>query len=158
MPSSFLVRDLASEYSGRPLDVPAEQHLLESVEHIVLQYPTYWYAPPAHLKTWLDEVMTRGWAYGTGAPGALRGKTLRVATTTGGARDGYREDGFHGWEYDEIVTPMRATARRLGLRWLPPFVVHGVRELSDSDLAARAREYHSLLLDTENAPAESFAA
>jgi putative NADPH-quinone reductase len=158
IPPTVLVHDLAKEYGGGPADILAEQRLLESVDHIVLLYPTYWYAPPALLKGWLDDVMTRGWAYGTGAPGALRGKTLRVATTTGGAHDAYREGGFHGWEYEAVLTPMKATARRLGLRWLPPFVVHGVRDLSDDDLAMLARRYHDLLADTDAARPEPSAA
>jgi len=80
------VRDLRRLYPDGRIDVAAERASVEAVENIVLQYPTHWYAPPAFLKTWLDEVLVRGWAYGTGGPGALAGKTLRVATSTGVTR------------------------------------------------------------------------
>ena len=128
-----------------PLDIPAEQRALEAADEIVLQYPTYWYSPPATLKNWLDEVLVRGWAYGTGAPGALAGKGLRVVTTTGGAADAYRPDGFHGWHFDDVLIPMKALARRLGMAWREPLAVHGVRELDAASLAELGLRYRALI-------------
>jgi putative NADPH-quinone reductase len=118
---------------------------VEAVENIVLQYPTHWYSPPAILKTWLDEVLVRGWAYGTGGPGALAGKTLRVATSTGGTTEAYSPGGFHGWDYSDILIPLQATARRLGMQWLSPFILHGVRDLTDQQLHGLAQDYRSLV-------------
>lgn len=139
------VRDLHALYPDGRLDLDAERRVLESVDHVVLQYPTHWYSPPGLLKTWLDNVLVRGWAYGTGAAGALAGKTLRVVTSTGGAAEAYHPDGFHGWRFDDILIPMRATARRLGMRWVDPFVVHGVREVTDPELATLVEEYRTLV-------------
>ncbi|MBS1673655.1 MAG: NAD(P)H-dependent oxidoreductase [Actinobacteria bacterium] len=127
------------------LDVRAEQSALEAVDDIVLLYPTYWYSPPALLKRWLDEVLVRGWAYGTGAPGALAGKTLRIVTTTGGVRDGYRDGELHSFEYDAILAPLKATAHRLGLTWREPLVIHGVREIDDAQLADLGAAFERIL-------------
>jgi putative NADPH-quinone reductase len=140
------VRQLASLYPDGHIDVAAEQQALTSADHLVLQYPTYWYSTPALLKRWLDEVLTSPWAYGPGAPGALLGKTLRIVTSTGGVADAYHDGAFHGWEYDTILTPLKATARRLGMRWLDPIVLHGVREISDHRLGELAEVYRSVLL------------
>ncbi|MFZ4893054.1 NAD(P)H-dependent oxidoreductase [Plantibacter sp. Mn2098] len=139
------VRDLYALYPDGTIDLDAEHAALEAADHIVLQYPTHWYAPPALLKRWLDEVMSRGWAYGTGKPGVLAGKTVRIATTTGGTAEMYASDGFHGWPMDDVLIPMRATARRLGLVWVTPFVVHDVRGLTDDDLAREAGAYADVL-------------
>lgn len=139
------VRDLRRLYPDGHIDLAAERAAVEAAGNIVLQYPTHWYAPPAYLKTWLDEVLVRGWAYGTGAPGALAGKTLRVATSTGGAEEAYSPDGFHGWDYNDILIPLQATARRLGMLWLSPFVLHGVRDLTDEQLQDLAQDYRNLL-------------
>ena len=84
------IRILASLSANGAFDVKAEQAALSSADDIVLLYPTYWYSTPAPLKRWLDEVLQRGWAYGTGEPGALAGKSLRIVTTTGGSRSGLR--------------------------------------------------------------------
>jgi len=139
------VHDLRRMYPDGDIDLAAERAAVEAADNIVLQYPTHWYAPPAFLKTWLDEVLVRGWAYGTGAPGALAGKTLRVATSTGGAGEAYSPDGFHGWDYTDILIPLQATARRLGMQWLTPFVLHGVRDLTDQQLQGLAQDYRDLL-------------
>src|SRR5690242_19440988 len=82
--TDLAVRDLRRLYPAGRIALAAERDAVEAAHNIVLQYPTHWYAPPAFIKTWLDDVLVRGWAYGTGAPGALAGKTLRVATSTGG--------------------------------------------------------------------------
>jgi len=139
------VRDLRRLYPDGRIDVAAERASVEAVENIVLQYPTHWYAPPAFLKTWLDEVLVRGWAYGTGGPGALAGKTLRVATSTGGTTEAYSPNGFHGWDYSDILIPLQATARRLGMQWLSPFIIHGVRDLTDEQLHGLAQDYRNML-------------
>jgi len=139
------VRDLAAFYPDGVIDIAAEQQVLEGVDHVVLQYPTHWYTVPGLMKSWLDNVLARGWAYGTGAPGALKGKTLRVVTSTGGTASAYTPEGFHGWDYEEILIPMKATARRLGMVWDEPLVLHGARELTDLDLAKAGRLYRALL-------------
>ena len=139
------VRNLRRLYPDGRMDVAAERTAVEAADNVVLQYPTHWYAPLAFLKSWLDEVLVRGWAYGTGAPGALAGKTLRVVTSTGGTLEAYSPDGFHGWEYSDILIPLQATARRLGMRWLDPFVVHGVRDLADEQVQELAQDYRALL-------------
>jgi putative NADPH-quinone reductase len=141
------VRDLVALYPDGVIDVAAEQAALEGVDHVVLQYPTHWYTVPGLLKSWLDNVLVRGWAYGTGAAGALKGKSLRIVTSTGGAAAAYAPEGFHGWDYAEILIPMKATARRLGMTWDEPLVLHGARDLTDEDLAGAGRKYRALLED-----------
>jgi putative NADPH-quinone reductase len=139
------VRILADLYPGGVTDALAEQAALSRADDVVLLYPTYWYSMPAPLKNWLDAVMTRGWAYGTGAPGALAGKTLRVVTTTGGAEAGYRPGELHSYEYDAILAPLRATAHRLGMRWRAPLVIHGVRDIDDEMLAKLSGHFEQIL-------------
>jgi putative NADPH-quinone reductase len=138
------IRDIGALYPDGVIDVVAEQAALERADHVVLQYPTYWYSTPGAMKNWLDQVMTPGWAYGPGTPGVLAGKTLRIATTTGGTTDGYHAGQLHGFEYAELLTPLRATARRLGMEFAEPFVLHGVRDLSDAELADAAERYAGL--------------
>jgi putative NADPH-quinone reductase len=139
------VRVLTVLYPDGAIDVRAEQAALEAADHVVLLYPTYWYSPPAPLKRWLDEVMARGWAYGTGRPGALAGKTLRIVTTTGGEGAAYAPGELHSFEYDDILAPMKATSHRLGMTWRAPLVVHGVRGLDDEALQELSARFTALL-------------
>ncbi len=140
------VRDLAALYPDGVIDIEAEQRALEAADTVVLQYPTYWYTPPGILKTWLDTVLVRGWAYGSSKAGVLAGKGLRVVTSTGGIEAAYSPDGFHGWSFDDVLIPMRAIARRLGMRWLDPLVVHGVRDVTPAELDGFVAEYRRMLL------------
>jgi putative NADPH-quinone reductase len=147
------LHDLFALYPDFVINVPREQAALAAADEIVLQYPTHWYSVPGLMKQWLDEVLTRGWAYGSGTPGALAGKTLRVVTSTGGAADAYAPDRLHGWPYDEILIPLKATARRLGMQWTEPLVVHGARDVTDAKLATIADRYVALLQQPELAAA-----
>lgn len=140
-----VLRDLAALYPDGVIDVDAEQRALEAADTVVLQYPTYWYSPPALLKAWLDTVLVRGWAYGPSTPGVLAGKGLRVVTSTGGIEIAYASEGFHGWAFDDVLIPMRAIARRLGMRWLEPLVVHGVRDVTPAELDGFVGEYRRML-------------
>ncbi|MFF2299293.1 NAD(P)H-dependent oxidoreductase [Arthrobacter sp. NPDC058127] len=148
------IRHLTELYPTNVIDIPAEQHALSNADEIVLQYPTYWYSAPGIMKQWLDEVLTRGWAYGTGKPGALAGKRLRVVTTTGGTQDAYATDGSHGWDFNDILIPLQATARRLGMLWDEPLVIHGVRDITDPQLADHGKRYEAQLLEGKS-PAQA---
>jgi putative NADPH-quinone reductase len=128
-----------------PTLIAAEQRALAEADHVVLLYPTFWYSTPGVLKTWMDVVFSRGWAYGTGGSGALAGKTLTVVTTTGGGEAAYRPGELHSFEYDAILAPLKATAHRLGMRWGEPLVVHGARDVDEALLVELTGRFDDLL-------------
>jgi putative NADPH-quinone reductase len=139
------VHDIMALYPDHVIDIAVEQAALSGVDEVVLQYPTHWYSVPGLMKQWLDDVLVRGWAYGAGAPGALAGKSLRVVTSTGGAADAYATGQFHGWQYEDILIPLRATAKRLGMNWATPLVVHRARDITDEELTDLGERYRGLL-------------
>src|SRR5699024_8900323 len=68
-------------------DVRAEHEKVAKAELLVLQFPLWWYGPPAILKGWLDRVLTYGSAchVGTataGSPGAGRSWWSPPGTTS----------------------------------------------------------------------------
>lgn len=63
-------------------DLASEQRLLEQYDRIVLQFPLYWYMPPAIMKEWMDTVWADGWAWGE-CDHALCGKLIEAATSCG---------------------------------------------------------------------------
>ncbi|MBR8712780.1 NAD(P)H-dependent oxidoreductase [Porphyromonas levii] len=63
-------------------DLEKEQALLEQYDRIVLQFPLYWYMPPAIMKLWMDTVWAEGWAWGD-CPHALKGIIIEAATSCG---------------------------------------------------------------------------
>ncbi len=116
-----------------------ERGLLSAHKAIVLQFPFYWYSSPAIVKEWIDEVLSRGWAYGGGQ--ALAGKKLMIATTTGAPEALYRPDGVNGHTVEQLLAPFERTAALCGMVWVSPFILHGVRYLADEQLAERCQTY-----------------
>ena len=134
------VRYLYDLYPEGRIDVAAEQAALTAVDRIVLQFPMYWYSSPALLKQWQDDVLTHGWAYGSTGR-ALAGKELLVAVSTGA--DDYGRGG--SYSVNELLRPFQATADLCHLTYLEPFATTGALSIPDEALAARAREYATVL-------------
>lgn len=76
--------------SDGTFDIKEEQRLLEKYDRIVLQFPLYWYMPPAIMKCWLDTVWSEGWAWGD-SPHALRGKLIEGAVSCGAPEVAFSE-------------------------------------------------------------------
>ena len=134
------VRDLYALYPDYWIDVAVERAQLADAALLVWQHPLHWYGMPALLKLWLDEVFGFGWAYGPGGR-ALAGKDLWWVTSSGGSADAYRPDGHNRHFFDAFVPPVEQTAALVGMRFLPPFVLHGAHRASDDDIDAHARTY-----------------
>jgi glutathione-regulated potassium-efflux system ancillary protein KefF len=131
------VRPLYALYPDYFVDVPAEQAALKAAKLVVWLHPVHWYSMPPLMKLWLDETLAFGWAYGP-AGEALRGKDLWLVASTGGPEDSYRPDGYNRYFFDAFLYPYEQTAALLGMRWLPPLVLHGAHRISDAELAAHA--------------------
>lgn len=124
-------------------DVMAEQAIVDAHNVLVFQFPWYWYSAPAVVKQYLDEILTRDWAYIGG--NALEGKPVVFAITTGGVADAYRADGHNKFTMNDLLAPYIATANMTKMVWNEPFVVHGVRTLTDQELSDAANDYKELL-------------
>ena len=115
------LHDLYERYPDFTINVAREQKAILAHETILLQFPLYWYAPPALLKEWIDLVFLHGFAFGDGA--RLAGRTLACAVTTGQDATGYAE--APGTAMTELLRPLERTASFCGMRWATPFVSHG---------------------------------
>lgn len=135
--------DRVLDGSNGHFEVSEEHKLIESHDHIVFQFPWYWYAPPATLKLYLDEILTRGWAYAGGS--ALEGKKLLCAISTGGPAEAYGPDGTNKYTMDTLLSPLKATANMTRLVWQEPFIIHGVRNITDAQLQEICDEYQEVL-------------
>jgi glutathione-regulated potassium-efflux system ancillary protein KefF len=140
--SRIEVRELYGLYPDFDIDVAAEQAAVARADLIVWQHPIQWYAMPALMKHWLDEVFSHGWAYGSGGQaGVLAGKSLWLVASTGAHEDAYRPGGYNRYFFDAFLPPYEQTAALCGLRFLPPLILHGAHALDATDLAAHAEVY-----------------
>ena len=134
------VRDLYTLYPDYLIDVAAEQAALADARLLVWLHPLHWYGMTPLLKLWADEVLAFGWAYGPGG-NALRGKDLWLATSTGGSSDAYRPDGLNRYFFDAFLPPYEQTAQLVGMRFLPPLVLHGAHRASDAEIDAHVQTF-----------------
>lgn len=136
------VHDLYHAYPDGFIDVAAEQRRLLAHDTLVLQFPIQWYAMPALLKHWFDEVLQPGWAYGKDG-NALAGKRLFVAATSGGDPAGYGRDAGQ-FTLTELFRPIEASARYCGMRWMG-HVAYGASERINARLPEFATDYATRL-------------
>lgn len=144
-----LVRNMYAQYPDYAIDVEAEHELIEGADAVVLQFPLYWYSTPSLMKKWFDDILTEGWAYGEGGT-RLRGKKVMLVLSAevdekyycaGGERAVGGLEGAVGFEISQLLSPLEATMRFVGMEWLAPFTTFGTMHISEDEVAERAREY-----------------
>jgi glutathione-regulated potassium-efflux system ancillary protein KefF len=96
------------------------------------------------MKHWFDEVLVRGFAYGTGGD-ALAGKDVLWAATSGGDEAAFSASGRHGHPFEAFAPVVEQTARYCGLNWLEPFVVYGAHEIPEESLREAGRALRARL-------------
>ncbi len=138
------VHDLYEEYPEFNIDIQREQELLLEHDIIVWMHPFYWYSAPPILKQWIDLVLEYGWAYGKGGT-QLKNKLIFNCISSGGPRESYQKEGFHGYTVHEFLRPFQRTSTLCNMIYLPPFFVHGSHRISDEDLNKHAQMYHDVL-------------
>ncbi|MCH9276092.1 NAD(P)H-dependent oxidoreductase [Bifidobacterium amazonense] len=138
------VRDEYALYPDGKIDVAAEQAAIEAADRVVFQFPLWWFSSPALLKTWEDEVLQHGWAYGSEGH-AFEGKEFQVAVSTGSPEANYQPDGANKFVIDQVLVPFQGTANYISATWVKPFVTFGAFGITDEALAEAAKNYQAAL-------------
>lgn len=137
----------AADGDTLPDDVARHLRAIEAADLVILQYPMWWYMPPAILKGWLDRVLVYGRAYTSRRrydTGAFRGKRAILSVTTGGPEATFQYNGRNG-DIAHLLWPLNFTLHYLGFTVLEPFVAFGVEgglKYSAADAAVQRLEEH----------------
>jgi putative NADPH-quinone reductase len=142
--SNVTLRDLYETYPDFDIDVQNEQALLAEADLVVFQHPIHWYSMPSLLKEWMDTVLKEGWAYGEDGT-ALRGKDFWLAATTDGPHEACQESSYHQHKFSVFLPPFEQTARLCGMRWLPPYILHGAHRVDNDTVNAHIDGYRERL-------------
>lgn len=134
---------LYEHYPDFKIDVPREQALLRAHDTVLMQHPLYWYSSPALLKQWQDAVLDYGFAYGEGGT-VLHGKFLQQVVTTGGAAHAFTGEG-DSCTIEELLRPFEQTARKCGMAYLPPYVIHAAGRMDEAVARQEAERYRDHL-------------
>ena len=140
-----VVRDLYALYPDGKIDVAAEQETLLEADHIVFQFPMYWYSTPALLKEWQDNVLTRNFAYGSKGK-SLFGKTISFAVSLGSPETDYQPGQSQEYEVEDFLIPLKMTAKYSNLTYTDTFVTGGALTLTEEEVAEQANVYKNYLL------------
>lgn len=149
--SDVSINEPYARYPDWIIDVEREQALLLAHDRIVFQHPFWWYSTPPLMKKWLDDVLTYGWAYGPGGH-ALRGKEWVSAISAGGPQESYQCGGYNNYSMSELLKPLQQTANLIGMKFLPPFILHGTVQLTPEQIEASAPAYAKHICDADLDP------
>ena len=113
-------------------DIKREIEKLAWADHVIFQFPLWWFSVPAILKGWLDRVLVKGFAYDAGKVfdnGLLKGKTASIITSTQSPLEAYQINGAHGATMNTFLHSIHHTLRFVGMTPLDPFIVYGAFNL-----------------------------
>ena len=127
-----------------------EHRLIEAHGSLVFQFPIYWFSCPPLLKTWFDEVLTHGWAYGRNGGDKLEGRKVALAVTTGVRAEDYSIDGRYHYTLAQLLAPFETTLRYYCRADYQPFFAFYGAELVPGE------DYHSTAEEVERS-AENYA-
>ncbi|WP_299243215.1 NAD(P)H-dependent oxidoreductase [uncultured Aquimarina sp.] len=126
------IRNLSELYPDFNIDVKKEQDALLKADHVIFQFPFYWYSIPPILKQWIDVVLTYGFAYGDGGD-KLKGKSFIVSTTTGTPVEAYKSNGMNRHTMEEFLYPIKQTATLCLMDYKNPVYSHAMIAWKDED-------------------------
>lgn len=136
------VRKLEELYpDNRPIDVAAEQAALVAADVIVFQHPLFWFATPALMKRYMDEVFQYGFAYGADSF-KLAGKKFVHSYTTGAAAEVYT-----GGLHQNAEAALIATAAFCRMEYAGAFPLYGQLALENPNVAAEAKAHAERLVE-----------
>ncbi|OHX67873.1 NAD(P)H-dependent oxidoreductase [Flammeovirga pacifica] len=145
------VRNIHELYPDYSINIAAEQKALINADHVIFQFPFYWYNMPAILKQWFDQVFSFNFAYGPEG-NKLANKSFQISITIGGPVQSYTTLGYNHFRIEEFVKPLEQTAYLTQMNWQPPMYTHGMVYIEGIYNTAglvqnRAEEYAQRLIE-----------
>lgn len=146
-PELYTIHDLYTTYPTKVFDIAAEQALIEAYDHLVFQFPIYWFNCPPLIKKYLDDILTHGWAYGrTG--NKLTHKKITLAVTAGIKERDYQPNGRYKHSLTQLLVPFEATFDYIHADYRPFYAFYGAAfNPSKNVLTKSAQDYVRFLQD-----------
>jgi glutathione-regulated potassium-efflux system ancillary protein KefF len=140
------VRNLETLYGDKldAFDVAAEQKAADEADRIVFLFPIHWFNLTPMLKAYLNTAWSYGWAFGPGGT-ALKDKELLVVVTAGASGHTYSAEGVIQSSMDEVLTPMKASALYVGMKYAEPLPFYDAMGPSGDTIAALKKTFSERL-------------
>lgn len=117
----------AQRNNAHEVSIKEEQKKLESSDILLLQFPLWWWSFPAILKSWIDRVLTSGFAYGSKA--TLPPRKVMYSITTSGANN-QEELKYYQNKVDVMYQDILGF---IGWETISPFIAHGVQHKTETE-------------------------
>ncbi len=128
----FLAQNAAYQQQALAEDIVTEIDKIKWADHLIFQFPLWWFSVPVILKGWFDRVLVKGFAYDTGKimrDGLLKGKKASLILTTQSPESAYQVDGIQGATIETFLYPVHHTLNFAGIETTEPFIIHGAFNL-----------------------------
>jgi NAD(P)H dehydrogenase (quinone) len=141
-------------------EILAEQDKLSRSDVILLNFPMWWFGPPAILKGWIDRVLSAGFAYDRNArfeTGRFLGKRGLLTVTTGSPAERYRSEGVHAYApiEDTLLPLKKGVLEYVGISALKPFVAYAAKSASQDQRSTYLNLYNAHLISEVGRPRRS---
>lgn len=149
----FLAQQEAFQSQTLSNDIEHELQKIKWADHILFQFPLWWFSVPAILKGWFDRVLVKGFAYDAGKvfdQGLLKGKTASLVLSTQSPESAYQVNDLHGATISTFLQPLHHTLKFVGIKPLPPFVSYNAFQLEPLRQAELFRQYQAYLQNLLN--------
>ncbi|SFG98580.1 NAD(P)H-dependent oxidoreductase [Sporolactobacillus nakayamae] len=119
-------------------EVRDEENKWKQADFILFQFPIYWFAAPAVLKRYIEDVYNYGTFYSSapeyGRGGLFKGKRYTVSTTWNAPKEvfGNGDSFFNGRSVDDVLSAFHDTQDFVGLTKLPSISFHDVIKNPDA--------------------------
>ena len=147
-PQYFLAQQEAFKNQQLSSEITTELNKVSWADHILFQFPLWWFSTPAILKGWLDRVLVKGFAYDTGKilnDGLLHGKTASLVVTAQSPESAYQVNGMHNAIIDTFLHHIHHTLRFVGINPFAPFVTYSAFNLDQQQQKRIKQEYNIYL-------------
>lgn len=146
----FLAQQYAYQHLQLSDDIATEIEKIKWADHIIFQFPLWWFSAPAILKGWLDRVLVKGFAYDAGKvfnDGLLQGKTASLVVSTQSPESAYQPDGLHHANIDAFLHHIHHTLHFVGMKTLKPFVTYAAFNLDVMQQEKILKDFRCYLKD-----------
>lgn len=149
----YTVHDLHHMYPHGKIDVQKEQALLQAHDNIIFQFPFYWFNCPPLFKTWLDDVLTYGWAYGSKSGYKMQGKKIALAVSAGIDEHEYRPGAKYGYTLEQLTAPFEITFQYVRADYRPLFAFYGAEHHATTErIEQSAKDYMAFVRAFQETP------
>lgn len=135
-------------------DIKTEIEKIIWADHLIFQFPLWWFSMPAILKGWFDRVLAKGFAYDAGymlETGLLKNKTASCIVTTHFPKLMYQESGLQQHALDDFLMPIHHSLKFVGMDIKPTFAIHSASHIDQAFHEASLQRLTQYLEELERA-------